>query len=778
LEEELRVFRGAERFIDIKTYVRDWKVGAFVPVEYRFQFNSIDRMTERMLVDFSKANYDRNLATHIVSNMSTYFVMNGVSVLNTAAVPGHILESLVTALMIRVSMIRMNSKALLGVFTDNQRIIRTSSTAEMAALWFAEAVDGVFKQMWPIEKLCEWLRGIVADKSLLPVFDEVARYHPVTVKRVHYKNIVAPVVAGISVESKFNGAAFDINLDQRALDETADYLYENGIITDTQYKMMQEMVGDKPIMYKVAGDGADDSGIGESVCDSDIESVVGNDDIEDNNERWVGDRVMSALGGNGVDEGVAVAYKSQLLSVVYAEDFDKLRNCRVQTRLQEAIKRAFIEYLVYTEASFDAAVATLMKHVYVAWDEVNHEPNYQYSKMQNSNLADELVWMHVRGGVVMETIPKVEEPEYMLAVEPVNKRLVPLQRVQGQLVVVRRADGMYYDNGWLLVCKTTKVVVQPGLILGILQAAKMVGTADFAVTFVNGVCGNGKTYEIKNRSKCGHLRVGPNREGMLAMRGALKGVELDVNTFVRTCDSILINPGVQTDVVWFDECVLTHAAVVYAVTLLSNARYVYCYGDSEQIPFINRLNGMEFIEKRIVTTKEVLRNVGRRCNKRITRAMANWSGYRGRKIRTTSEIEGEVEIVKISGIQQVASYVRPGALVLTFTQAEKEMLKARGIHSEVVELPKGGYLTVHESQGLTCKDVVLVRLQRQEMAIMQSAPHALVGCTRSTHSLIYCTVTIKMDSVRKFLSGCDKDPGWDVYISKGDADKLAEFDEI
>jgi hypothetical protein len=55
--------------------------------------------------------------------------------------------------------------------------------------------------------------------------------------------------------------------------------------------------------------------------------------------------------------------------------------------------------------------------------------------------------------------------------------------------------------------------------------------------------------------------------------------------------------------------------------------------------------------------------------------------------------------------------------------------------------------TIHEVQGMTFENVVLVRLSAKQMTIYDSVQHILVALTRHTKKFIYCTTRLIKDTI-------------------------------
>ena len=91
-------------------------------------------------------------------------------------------------------------------------------------------------------------------------------------------------------------------------------------------------------------------------------------------------------------------------------------------------------------------------------------------------------------------------------------------------------------------------------------------------------------------------------------------------------------------------------------------------------------------------------------------------------------------------------------LYLALTQAEKATLISQGYGREAGSRT----LTIHEAQGLTYKDVVIVRLVGGVPDLMKSLPHAVVAISRHTVSCTYYTDVFREDAVAGLITAAQK----------------------
>lgn len=98
-----------------------------------------------------------------------------------------------------------------------------------------------------------------------------------------------------------------------------------------------------------------------------------------------------------------------------------------------------------------------------------------------------------------------------------------------------------------------------------------------------------------------------------------------------------------------------------------------------------------------------------------------------------SRIQGEVKVVKIKRVEDVTKIGH----VMAFTRHEAQALQCS---------------TVAQSQGLTHREVTVIRINKFESPIYQNPNQIVVACTRHTHKLIYYTVD-DQDGFARFLLG-------------------------
>lgn len=277
---------------------------------------------------------------------------------------------------------------------------------------------------------------------------------------------------------------------------------------------------------------------------------------------------------------------------------------------------------------------------------------------------------------------------------------------------------------------------------------------------VDGVPGCGKTKEILSRVNLEEdLILVPGREAAAMIRrranANLNGSILATHDNVKTVDSFLMNlgkgPKTQWKTLFIDEGLMLHPGCVYFLVVLSHCEKAYIYGDTQQIPFINRVQNFPFpshFAKLQVDSVETRRTT-LRCPADVTHFLNQ--KYDG-TVMCTSTVDRSVGFEVVSGAATVNPVSKPlKGKIVTFTQSDKSALLSRGYTN---------VNTVHEIQGETFEEVSLVRLTATPVNIISSSsPHVLVALSRHTKQLKYYTVVVDslvniirdLESVSHFL---------------------------
>nr|UOF93192.1 replication-associated protein [Streptocarpus flower break virus]WJP00476.1 replication-associated protein [Streptocarpus flower break virus] len=275
------------------------------------------------------------------------------------------------------------------------------------------------------------------------------------------------------------------------------------------------------------------------------------------------------------------------------------------------------------------------------------------------------------------------------------------------------------------------------------------------IILVDGVPGCGKTKEILERcdfTKDLILVPGKEASKMIIKRANAGGKNRANQDNVRTVDSFLIHmKGTQVKRLFIDEGLMLHTGCVNFLALFSHCEEVLVYGDTHQIPFINRVANFPYPSHfaRLQYDSVEKRRVTLRCPADVTHHLN--SQYDG-KVMCTSSILRSVECEVVRGKAVLNPKTKPlSGKIITFTQSDKLELQNKG-YGEVDVLDVN---TVHEIQGETYEHVSLVRLTPTPLEIVShGSPHVLVALTRHTQSLKYYTVV--WDPVVKVISDLGK----------------------
>lgn len=256
------------------------------------------------------------------------------------------------------------------------------------------------------------------------------------------------------------------------------------------------------------------------------------------------------------------------------------------------------------------------------------------------------------------------------------------------------------------------------------------------VTLKDGVPGCGKTTSVINDHNPGVDLV------CTAGKEANKDY-LDLNlagkNYYRTYDSALINPVPVCNRIFADEGLMPHAGDILLAAFKSRSNEIIIYGDSKQIPFINRAVGFS-CNYHILTLNNVIKET---VTHRLPKVMMNIMRNFYPTITTTSKIKGSVGVERIRTIYDIKDKYD---MLLTFTQAEKLM---------VINDLKVNCVTVHESEGKTYKNVAVVRLVMQDNSIYTSEPHIIVSLSRHRERLHYYSM-IEGDSIWDLITKGEK----------------------
>jgi len=257
-----------------------------------------------------------------------------------------------------------------------------------------------------------------------------------------------------------------------------------------------------------------------------------------------------------------------------------------------------------------------------------------------------------------------------------------------------------------------------------------------AYTLIEGVPGCGKTTEIATTARDGDLLLTATRASKTILRRYLKNLAKEnLMKNVKTYDSVIIN-GIGNRSftrMLCDEAFMVHAGVIEIISDSTTIDEVILYGDRRQIPFMSRIPEIEFKSNKLEFSTILERNT----THRLPKSTVQFLKEQYPRMETTSPLQGTMRVEKFFSIEQIPKDQQ----VLTFTQFEKSVLNNQGFKT----------LTIHESQGSTYKNVVVVRLQQQDNAIYESIPHIIVGTTRHRENWTYITAA-PFDKLTQYIA--------------------------
>jgi hypothetical protein len=286
------------------------------------------------------------------------------------------------------------------------------------------------------------------------------------------------------------------------------------------------------------------------------------------------------------------------------------------------------------------------------------------------------------------------------------------------------------------------------------------------VVLVDGVPGCGKTKEILSRVNFDEdliLVPGKQAAEMIRRRANSSGIIVATKDNVKTVDSFMMNFGKNTRCqfkrLFIDEGLMLHTGCVNFLVAMSLCDVAYVYGDTQQIPYINRVSGFPYPAHfaKLEVDEVETRRTTLRCPADVTHYLnGRYEGF----VMSTSSVKKSVSQEMVGGAAVINPISKPlHGKILTFTQSDKEALLSRG-YSDVH--------TVHEVQGETYADVSLVRLTPTPVSIIAGdSPHVLVALSRHTCSLKYYTVV--MDPLVSIIRDLEKLSSYLLDMYKVDA---------
>lgn len=262
------------------------------------------------------------------------------------------------------------------------------------------------------------------------------------------------------------------------------------------------------------------------------------------------------------------------------------------------------------------------------------------------------------------------------------------------------------------------------------------------ITMVNGVAGCGKTYSILKSAVVGKDMVVTSTK---AARDEYLKIRPEAKQHYRTIDSVVLNGAVvdADSTLYVDEATMSHFGTILLASLVLGVSLVKLYGDLRQIQWICRVVDFPHRFSGMLYDDYVEQNVTYRSPKIMYKVLCKVYP----ELVIASNVEGRILVRKIAiSSMPTISELTYGAdvnspnLVMVFTQAEKQAMSSIIHVDDPIVL-----LTVHEAEGQTFRNVMLVRLSQHENEIYSSPQHLLVAMTRHKENLTYFSPLISDD---------------------------------
>nr|WRK24203.1 ORF 1a/1b fusion protein [Tomato infectious chlorosis virus] len=280
-----------------------------------------------------------------------------------------------------------------------------------------------------------------------------------------------------------------------------------------------------------------------------------------------------------------------------------------------------------------------------------------------------------------------------------------------------------------------------------------------SMTFFNKPPGAGKTTEIVNLMdhdlKLGLKTMAFSATKMgcneLKTKLANKGVS-QVDKLVRTYDSLLMNtPNViELDKAYFDEAYMIHSGQFLVCAAKLKYNNLYCYGDVNQLPYINRNPYVTDYHSFSIFEDVELNHDDKtfRCPADVCYLLSNLKNDAGKPLyprgvknsNPGSKVIRSCEVEGVNGVNQIE--IQKDVKYLTFTQDEKIELQHHIARSGGCEHEVN---TVHEAQGCTFPSVALVRLRGHDNPVMSNINQIVVAMSRHTKHFKYFVLHSKLD---------------------------------
>jgi len=291
---------------------------------------------------------------------------------------------------------------------------------------------------------------------------------------------------------------------------------------------------------------------------------------------------------------------------------------------------------------------------------------------------------------------------------------------------------------YLLVCRHLRLFQAPRL-RGAIQETSVPGCLPTLAHI--GVPGAGKTHAIITGCQTGDLILAGCRKSIEDAAEELKLKRPDVKVDARTADSYLINKQTKHRVVWLDERYALHAGYLGLIAAHTECEVLHTFGDPNQIPCYSRIAGFHFLHNDVGDTNVVYEAVSKRVPMDVAQLLAPYYTKYG-KFQTMNPKKKSLTFSKITSIADITP--DESVQYITWTQDEKKRIsKVRGFSN---------VKTIGESQGITQRDTVLIRLNPRTLALFTKREQAIVALSRHTNSFKYYSVTAQSsDMVYKLI---------------------------
>lgn len=289
-------------------------------------------------------------------------------------------------------------------------------------------------------------------------------------------------------------------------------------------------------------------------------------------------------------------------------------------------------------------------------------------------------------------------------------------------------------TGYYLLCDATILCNNYLIYNNLVDTYNTVITKPLSFELIDGVPGCGKSSMILNQ--CDLRRevvVGEGRNATDDLRQRFVNEKRyplkTANMKVRTLDSLLLTEtgkAPKAKLFHFDEALKVHYGAILFCADKIQADKVIAQGDRAQLPMVNRVEGIELSYStpdysRVVISPKLQ-------SYRIPGDVAYYLSSKGyykvkgvpqtvttkNKVARSMFARGENTEEKFISLQNLP-IVAKNTHYLTFLQAEKETLIS---HLRTKGIPADRVSTVHEAQGGTYKNVILVRLQRDRKSVV------------------------------------------------------------